>query len=335
MSKDFNLKDSISEFINYKLVAGYEYNLNVFCEFLETKGFSLDTVKTIFQGARSEFLIESLDYYIDSRDVTSIGASGKYSSCIREYFIHIVQKGYIKNDELMAEFTYKTYDEKSYRYKVNNYLSQKTEIVGSAGFEMFEGVIDLITDCDDTMSDEYILSKVRTSQMYFNKYRSALMIKLILLTGINYRTLIKIKLHDLDLSHSSIKINGFSVHLPNNLIDQFGTYTKIRYDLLEKENIKNTFLFMEYNGKTISTGTATLAVFLKDLTGRGDLNGIIKYAITNLIRRGINQSIIVKFTGIGPVIYKWCQDEVNKTMDLHSSKYLDSKIRSLDIFDLL
>lgn len=335
MSDNFSIKESISEFINYKLVDGYDYNLGVFCQFIETKGVTIDTVKPVFQGARSEFLIESLNYYIDSRKVTSIGASGRYASCIKEYFIHIVQKGYIKNDELMAEFTYKTYDEKSYRYKVNHYLSEKTEIVQSAGFEMFEQAKELINDCDDIMNDEYILSKIYSSQMYFNKYRSALMIKLILLTGITYRTIIKIKIQDLDLQHCSIAINDLTIHLPNNLIDQIDQYVRIRSKILEKEKINNNVLFIESDGKAISSTTSTLAGFLKDLTGRGDLNGIIKYAITNLIRKGINQSIIVKFTGVGSTIYKWCQDEVNKTMDLHSSKYLDSKIRSLDIFDLL
>lgn len=335
MNKNFDFKESKNDFVKSKLVDGYDTILTIFTEFLERKKISYETIKTVFQGIRTEFIIESLNYYIESRKVTSLGASGKYASCIKEYFIFIVQNEYIKNDELMAEFTFKTYNENSYRFKVNHFLSDKPEIVESEGFEIFNQINDLINDCDDTMNDEYIISRLLANQVYFNKYRSALMIKLILLTGIAYRTIIKINIEDLDLKHCQITINGLTIHLPNNLIDQFIRYADTRANILHKKENNTDTLFIEFNGNPISVQTTTIGSFLKDLTGRGDLNGIIKYAITNMIKKGINHSLIVKFTNVGPVIYNWCQNEVNKSMDLYSSKYFDAKIRSLDIFDSL
>lgn len=338
MGSGFDFTKSVSEFLNYKLVDGYETNLDVFSEFLKIKGITQQTIEPFFQGARSEFLLESLNYYIDSRNVTSFGASGRYASCMKEYFLYITQKEYIKNNELIAEFGYPTYSDKSYQYKVNNYLDNKKEITASDGFEMFltNQIDHLINDCNQIMNDDYILSKVDNSQMYYNKFRSAIMIKLILLTGTTYRTMTKINISDVDLQHCLITINDLTIHLPNKLIDQLRKYVEVRKIIVERNGKEDTSsLFTEFNGNEVSNTTSTLSVFLKDLTGRRDLNGLIKFSITNMIKKGINQSIIVKFTAVGDTIYNWCQEEVNKSMDLHSSKYLDSKIRSLEIFDLL
>lgn len=336
MNKEFDLEKSFKEFIKEKNVVGYDTCINSFKDFLVSKSITNnDTAKIYFQGIRSEELIKGLEYYIDNNYVTSYTAANKYVSCIKEYFLGVVQKEYLKNDELMAEFAFKTGESKSYRYKVNIFLDEKSEITKSDGFETLDDVHDLILGCDSTMSNEYYLSKALTNQKYFNKYRSALIIKLIILSGIAYRTLIDIKEFDLDLRHCTITINGLTIHLPNNLIEQLWTYMELREKLIIKNNKDTKTLFIEFDGSVIREQNATTISFLKDLTGRSDLNGIIKYTIINMIKKGINQSIILKFTGVGEVIYRNCQDIVNTTMDLKSSSYLDSKIRSIEIFNLL
>lgn len=336
MNDGFDLEKSFREFIKEKNVTGYDTCINSFKNFLVNKNMmNDDTAKIYFQGIRSGELIKGLEYYIDNNYVTSYTAASKYASCIKEYFLGIVQKEYIKNDELMSEFAFKTEENKSYRYKVNTFLDKKPEITESAGFETFEDVQDLIQACDLRMDNEKYISKALSSQMYFNKYRSALIIKLIILTGAAYRTLIDIKKSDLDLRHCIITINGFTVHLPNNLIDQLRKYIELHQKLIDKSNKDTDQLFIEFDGSTIREQNSITINFLKGLTGRSDLNGIIKYTIINMIKKGINQSIILKFTGVGDTIYNNCQDIVNNTMDLKSSRYLDSKIRSIETFDLL
>lgn len=341
---DFSLEQTVEEFLYEKAVQGYESALRSFEKYLLSKKIYCETLKTYLQGIRSDTLVDSLSYFIEVNNITSLSRCNTYISCIKEYFIYIITKGYIKNDELMAEFAYKTYSEKSYRYKMNCFISTQKSITSSEGFEIFDDgqVIDLIKECDLTMSDDYILSRVETHKTYFNKYSSALSIKLILLTGIKYSTLAKIKIDDLSLQYCSITINDLTIHLPNNIIDQFRKYIEIRSKVLENAKIDSPYLFIKYGSYQISQQTSTIAAFLEGLTGRRDLNGIIKYAITNMIKKGINQSIIIKFTGIGggsnkekQSIYDYCQYRVNKIMDISSSRYLDSKIRSLEIFDEL
>lgn len=338
MPIDFDFESSIKEFLIDKSVEGYDIIMNYFNEFvIKVKKINHSTIKNVFQGIRAEFLIESLDWYSNSKSAKSFGACNKFASCIKEYFVYIIDNEYIENQELIAEFGYPTYSDKSFRYKVNNYLANNENISKGDGSDIFDldTIKDLISDCDRTMNDDYILTRLDKMQMYYNKFRSALIIKLIVYTGVAYRILPTIGYNDIDTMHCSITINGLTVRLPNNLTDQFRKYLDIRKSLLDKHHKKSNYLFIEFNENNLSSKTTTVSSFLKDLTGRGDLNGIIKFSVTNMIKRGINQSIIMKFTSVGDTIYNWCQNEVNTHMDLKSSKYLDSKLRGLDVFDLL
>lgn len=338
MHTGFDLEYSIEQFLIHKSVEGYNIIMNYFNEFItKVKKINHATIKNVFQGIRAEFLIDSLDWYIKSKGIKSFGASNKFISCIKEYFVYIIDNEYIENQELIAEFGYPTYSEKSFRYKLNHYLADIENISKGDGSDIFDldSIKALIIDCDKTMNDEYILSRVNTMQKYYNKFRSALIIKLIVYTGVAYRILPTIGLNELEIKHCLITINDLTIHLPYNLTNQFSKYLDIRESLLDKHNKKSDYLFIGFECNNLSNKTPIVSSFLKDLTGRGDLNGIIKYSVTNMIKRGINQSIIMKFTSVGDTIYDWCQNEVNKYMDLQSSKYLDSKLRGLDVFDLL
>lgn len=337
---NINLQETFNEFLNDKNI-NYKPALDSFQKFLNEKNIYTETVKTYFQGIRSNQLVDSLNYFINSNNITSFSRCNTYASCLKEYFIYIISKDYVKNDELMTEFSLKTYDEKSYRYKINNFIANKECIKNSSGFESFndQDIYDLIEDCNNTMNDLDILKKADKMKINFNKYTSALGLKLILLTGIKYLTLTNIRVSDLDLKHCSITINGLTIHLPNDLSDQFNEYVSIRSRLINNKN--NDFLFIKFDGDKISKQTSTISSFMAGLTGRRDLNGLIQYTITNMIKQGINQSIIIKFTGIGgktsqkQSIYDYCQNRVNEQLDVNSSRYLDSNIRAIKIFDIL
>ena len=54
-----------------------------------------------------------------------------------------------------------------------------------------------------------------------------------------------------------------------------------------------------------------------------------------MIRRGINQSVIIDFTGNQEDIYRNCQNEVNEEKLESRNRYLDSKLRGIESFDIL
>jgi hypothetical protein len=61
----------------------------------------------------------------------------------------------------------------------------------------------------------------------------------------------------------------------------------------------------------------------------------MKYGIIQMIKRGINQSVIIEFTGNQDDIYRDCQNEVNEEKFEARNRYLDSKLRGIDSFDIL
>lgn len=336
MGKEFIFKETCKQFINNKNVAGYNVCMNSFEEYLGTINMTeSSTIQIYFQGITSDALIKSLEYYIVTNGITSYSAANKYISAIKEYFLFLVQSEFLRNDELMAEFAFKTTNPKSYRCKANKFLESHSQILLNEVIDAFEDAKDLIAYCDDTMNNIYNLSLMITNQTDFNKFRSALIIKLTLLTGAVYRQLIKLKESDIDIQHCRLTLNGLTIHIPYNLIDQLTAYKKMRSDILMHNNKNTKEWFIEFSGDTISTTISTTSDYLIDISGRGDINGIVKFTIINMIREGINQSIIMKFTGAGSTIYDYCQEKVNDTMDLESSSYLDSRIRRIETFDLL
>ena len=325
----FEFEKTIEKF-NQLTEYRYASNLYAFKEFIMiNNGIPSESIKMYFQGIETSVLISSLNYYIESRGITSYGASQKYVSAIKEYFRFLISNNYIQNDKLMNSFGHRSDENKSFRLQVNKYLSSNNQVKESQIKEICsdDEIRDFIECCNQIISENVISNQV--DKISFHKIRSALISKLIILTGIVYRAVYEIKLSNLDLQHATITINGFTIKLPDDMIDQFKLYTEVRENLNPKED----YLFIEFNGHQLNSITQVLCGFLKQQLGRGDVNGLVKYAIINMIREGMNQNIIKQFTGVGRDIYLSCEEYV--IQELNKSRYVDSKLRNIESWDWL
>jgi len=169
----------------------------------------------------------------------------------------------------------------------------------------------------------------------YNDYMSSLIIKLILFTGIPYRVVRNIEYDNANKTHNCICINEYFIHLPNKLSEQLAFYTDLRNEIKCSLKTISDTLFINADGSKLKEQTNVVAGTLKEYMGRGDLTGIIKFAIIEMINKGVNQSIIQDFTKVGDQIYKDCQKRVNESKNLDACRYLDSKLRALEIFDIL
>lgn len=294
------------------------------------------SIDYFLQGFRTAGIIESLNFYIRENGLTSINTARRYSSCVGEFLRYVIHHNIIENRELEMELGAPAYNEKSFTFKINNYVSQDERLKETEGFIALNNTDrdSLIAECDNTLKSEEIFEKAIKQQKYYNKFRSALILKLTLLTGITYKILREVRQNDLNLKHNLITINDLMIRLPINLSENFDRYENINCKI-DPSSLNRDFLFIEYSRSVISNTTATTSGFLKGILGRGDLNGVIKHTIIEMIKKGVNESIIRKFTGIGSKTYDECQDYVNSLYQIKTNRYLDSKIRSLEIFDLL
>jgi len=331
------LENHINKFLYDRPVEGYKKDLGVFKKFLkEVKRINPESIDYFIQGFRTDGIIESLDFYIRDNDLTSINTARRYSSCLREFLRYIIHHNNIENGELRFELGAPAYDEKSFTFKINSYISQDKRLKETEGFIAINKTDrdSLIEESDLTLKSEKIFKKAIKQQKYYNKFRSALIMKLTLLTGVKYEILRTIGKKDLNLKHDLITINDLMIRLPINLSEDFYKYEEIN-SKIARSNLDRDIFFIEYNKSVISNKTATTSSFLKGILGRGDLNGIIKYTISEMIKKGVNESIIKKFTGIGSKTFDECQEYVNNLYQIKTNRYLDSKIRSMEIFDLL
>jgi len=309
----------------------YINNINSFQNYITDKGITEENLLTFLRGLRTEDIIESLEYYIFKNDVTSKGTARKYSTAIKEYIYFMLDSETLDNTELLKEIERPGYKASSYRSKMNTFIAENKLLKESEGFEVLstEDVRDLITQCNILLDSVEEFRKAFTSKKYFNKYRSATIIKLIILTGATYRTLLSLKRNDLDIDHGTITINEFEIHLPKSLHNNFKKYIQLLNSI--KPDCEN--LFIEYEGMAMRDTTSTLYTFMEPLIGRGDLNGIIKYSVIKMIESGINETTIKQVTGVEDKIMKDCHLKIfNHQIAV---RQFDSMIRSLEIYDKL
>ncbi|MED0671731.1 hypothetical protein P4S95_16260 [Aneurinibacillus aneurinilyticus] len=329
----FNFKNSVIEFLNQK-PSTYKYHLKMFEDFVKSKRIDESLFKEFFQGLRTEVIIESLDYYIKKTGISARGRADHYTSAVKEYFSFLFYKNYISNSEFEREIYLPTHDESSFRYKINNFIRHHASLKEEDGFDILEWheVKRLIQVCDETMISKEIIDKAVNMQKYYNKFRSALLIKLISLTGMKYENICNIKPEDLNLTYNSIKINGLTLSLPNNLRDQFERYEHINKEIgAEKERAT---LFIEFDKSVLSSNTSTTANFLKTVNERGDLNGLIKYVVVQMMKEGISEVIIKELTGIKEKMYDDCKQYFSNDITT-LNRVLNSRLRNMEIFDLL
>lgn len=180
-----------------------------------------------------------------------------------------------------------------------------------------------------------------------------IIIKLLLLLGLKYNRLKCLDLDDFSEDNNSLKViydkkskRYYTIHLPNKLSAQLKKLKNLR----KEQNFSSTSLFVNREGKV--TNNNFLTDFLNKIRENyisensfdddyiNDKNhftptGLIKYAIIQMIKRGINQSVIIEFTGNQSYIYTDCQNEVNQQKFETRNRYLDSKLRGIESFDIL
>lgn len=317
---------SFSETINFFLESkqefliqaqGYQKDLLVFWEFLKSKNINDESWQCFLGGANTELIIESLKYYIRENKVNSISTGNRFISVLVEFFQFIIDKEIIQNKELYEEMNSPIYSTRSFRARINSWISQNLKDKESTvGFTQSE-IVRLINDCNEILNMRMI-----NDEAFDKKIVPALILKLIILTGVKYKVIRNLSLNELNLRYGIIKINRFIIHLPNSLIDQFEFYVSIR-----SEKTVSDYLFIKSTGEQLPDKTGNTAYFLGSLTTRTDITGIIKFAIIEMIKKGVGESIIKEFTGVGKTIFEDCLDIMNTDIHKNRNALLDSRVR--------
>lgn len=319
-----NFSETINIFVEskqeYRIQAqGYQKDLLVFWDFLKTKNVDDESWPYFLGGANTELIIGSLKYYIRENKINSISTGNRFISVLVEFFQFIIDKEIIQNKELYAEMNSPIYSTKSFRARINSWISQNLKDKESTVIFTQTEIVRLINDCDEILNMRMI-----NDEEFDKKIVPALILKLIILTGVKYKVIRNLSINDLNLRYGTIEINKYVIHMPISLIDQFELYVLIR-----SEKTASDYLFIQTTGEQLPDKTGNTAYFLGSLTTRTDLTGIIKFAIIEMINKGIGESIIKEFTGVGKTVFEDCLNIINKDIHKDRNVFLDSRVREL------
>lgn len=327
---DMKLKETIDRFLELapgKSAEVYGGKIKYFYDFLvEVKGINDDSYQLYLAAMSVTEIIESLDRYIEKKEITKTSVALHYISVVRHYF-NFLYRFEIANNEVFKSFSYKiqefvTSDQRLAPVDVKEPLS-------------FDEIKLLLIECDQQVDEALknnqmtLYNKISISQ--YNDLMAAIIMKLMAFTGIKFKVINTISIRDLDINHNTICINNYKIHLPDHLADQIGKYLEVRLQVKSDADL----LFIKADGNLLGRQSSILAERMEGYIGRSDTTGITKFGVIEMIKNGVNQSILQEFTGVGNDIFKDCQQRVYGEKNEYASRYLDSKLRGMEINDMM
>jgi hypothetical protein len=276
INKFSSLEDTIVSYLQTKNITFEGKNINTgkidsmyYPKIISFKGFMNKKLEDnnqwlfLLTNLKPKDIEESMEYYIDesrkstnpTNHVKKRSVLDNYRTVIYEYF-KFLSVNEVKNNILITTFDLWEDDTDAFA-KVMNRVSKK------------KGLIETIKTSEPISEDEFntLLNVCNKFMEKFNninpilddynykRYLRALIVKLMLFSGIRCEVLSSIKAVDYNILHNTITINNFCIHLPSVLGEQLYIYkTKLRNYIVEDCKKKgfeiSESLFINSDGST-------------------------------------------------------------------------------------
>lgn len=294
----------------------YRNDVRNFTEYLKKQwrnSLSDANIRFLLQGLDVEFLLDSLIYNVEEREIYKRkNAAKKYATVIGLFFNYIRRNTDIENPTLYESISYNRLRENTYMKRMMSYINACDKLQGTIELEGIgrSGAEKVLEWSDDQLEDENKwysnIEEAKIDETAFRKAMAALGIKMMLIYGFTYRELRKIKIAQYNSIRSTILVNGFELRLPINM----GIQMKRMKDFLNKNKISNDQGFLFTNAQGEEWGEITSASGISDLLfpliESTSVTSIVKYGIGQLLKAGLNDSIIKRLTGASDTLIKGC-----------------------------
>lgn len=320
----------------------YARKINVFYEYLEKRcGVKDENYKEVLVALGKEKILDSIEFYISENNIKFRITVENYLTVIKAFFDYISREYNLKNKSFDSLERYS-----SIRDAVNKKMIEMDLKGKKDKAPISENICkDLIKCCDENINNFNIdsmdinkMKKENSKTKAFNYFVSGIITKIVILTGIKNNVINVIKIDDYDSTLNTLIINGFKIHLPDNLGNQMKKYISVRKKILSNGKETNT-LFINKRGEEIGIDYGFAFSILKEIMDSNSAESVAKYTIIQFIKKGININLAQQLTGFGDDTFLQCQEIVNEEKngenDIAKIRYIDSKIRSLPIYDCL
>lgn len=324
--------DSKSYEGSYKV---YEGKIDVFLTFLqEEKGINDKNYLAYFSGIDSNVICESIENYIEKNGVNFRGTVEVFKSVVYNFFDYLSVNEGVKNRHFdnKEDFNFLKNHIDNEINKLGLKEEQSREIISD---EMFEVVLK---SCDRALNDYDLELMLAKASIVFNNpikmYVSALITKLVLFAGLKNNILVSLTVDDYDSELNILRVNDFELHLPNNFSKQMKQYLTLRAGVINKSNSEASSLFITKDGSNIGNLTSNNFHILTKIEGNLTADGVAKYAIIQMLKEGIDTSVVKQVTGYGDTTIAHCLESFREISGENArNRLLNSKLRNLYAFD--
>ena len=272
----------------------YQYLLDVYEEYVEKFcAEKLINVQKYFGEVDVSVVLNAIEYYVDNRYVKSIDTMNMFKSVICEFHRFLRDKYGITNDAFFVSLGLKATDSNSfvYQYKIfsKEMIDNKKIKIAKASRVFAEQEIDEIVKHCNNLLGECNLDEI--DEEGFNRYVKAVIVKLIVYTGVSVtQKIYPLRVGAYDSANGTLDINGYIIHLPYHLRNNMNTYIKQLIPLRKK----NDLLFSDYKGFLQSepswVGSLYSYVAKNDGKRNSSTKSLAKYAIIQMIEAGLDVS---------------------------------------------
>lgn len=285
----------------------YKHDIINFNEYLKLQwnnSLSDDALRFLLQGIDVEFILKSLIYNVETlKKYKSKTTAKRYATVIGQFFNYIRRNTDIENPGLYDAISYNRLRENAYMKRMVSYIDGCSSLAGIVEQDVLnQDKVEVILK----WSDEQFRECRWEDGTKFRKAMAAIGIKMMLLYGITYRELRKIRWDAYDELYGNIVINGFHLRLPYRLSVQL---KQMKYFVKKNEIINNeNLLFTDSSGQAWADITSYSGIpdYLGALIGVTSVTSIVKYGISQLLKAGLSDSIIKKMTGASEKLIQGC-----------------------------
>ena len=244
----------------------------------------------------------------------------RYATVIGQFFNYIRKTTDIVNPDLYDAISYN-------RSRENSYMQQMMAYIDKC--EMLAGIVEqeplTSTEAEKVLiwANEQFTAREWEDATSFRKAVAAIGIKMMMLYGITYRELRKMKWDDYNEVYDCITVNGFELRLPLKLSIQLRNIKDFVFD--KKIVNKEKLMFAGFRGEAWNDITSSSGIpdYMGMLIGITSVTSVVKYGISQLLKAGLSDSVIKKMTGASEKVIQGCLlQEDNELKQIINTKVL-------------
>lgn len=285
----------------------YKSDIINFSEYVETNwknSLSGDYLRIFLKGVDVDFILKSLIYNVETvKRYKSKTKAKRYATVIGQFFNYIRKTTDIVNPDLYNAISFNRLRENSYMQQMMSYID-KCEML--AGIVEQEPLTSIEAEKMLKWANEQLVTQDWEDATRFKKAMAAIGIKMMMLYGITYRELRKMRWDDYDEAYGCIIVNDFELRLPLKLSVQLQNVKKFvsNKKIINSENL----LFADFQGEAWNDITSSSGIpdYMNALIGITSVTSAVKYGISQLLKAGLSDSVIKKLTGASEKLIQGC-----------------------------